>query len=317
LASIASVLFSATMRGLSPRDFGICFKFGHDGLEILRDCRRRAIDKMQQNLAAFDMGEELGAKAAAFRGAFDQAGNVGHDEFVPVDADDAEVRDQGGERVVGDLRPGVRDGGEEGGLAGVRQAHKSRIGDQFQAQPDRALDALLPRIGAGRGAVGRGFEAQVAPAAVAALGQQHALPDAGEVGKDGLFVLVQDLGAERDLEGDVVAGLAGLLAAHAGLAGLGEEMLLVAVVDERVQALDRFGPDRAAMTTVTAVGAAEFDELLTPERDAAGPAAAGADVDAGKIEKLHGMRAFGQGSRRGDTGSGADAQACALSPAGP
>ena len=42
-----------------------------------------------------------------------------------------------------------------------------------------ALDAFLPRIGAGRRAVGRGFERKVAPAAIAALGQHDRWPLGG------------------------------------------------------------------------------------------------------------------------------------------
>ena len=70
---------------------------------------------------------------------------------------------------------------------------------------------------------------------------------------------------------------AGAVAAHAVAAGGGLEMLLVAVVDERVEAVDAFGPDVAAAPAVAAVGAAELDELLAPEGDGAGAAVAGAD----------------------------------------
>jgi hypothetical protein len=104
---------------------------------------------MQQHRAAFDMAEELIAQAAPFGGAFDQAGNVGDDEFMPVDADHAQVGMQRGERVIGDLRPRVRDGGEEGRFPGIRQAQQPRIGDQLQPQPERALDPRQPGIGAG------------------------------------------------------------------------------------------------------------------------------------------------------------------------
>ena len=54
-------------------------------------------------------------------------------------------------------------------------------------------------------------------------------------------------------------------------AGLGLEMLLVAVVDQRVEPVDAFGPDVAAAAAVAAVRPAELDELLAPERDAPAP----------------------------------------------
>src|SRR5690606_11859512 len=138
---------------------------------------------------------------------------------------------------------------------------------------------------------------QVAPAAVDALGEQHPLPDLGQVGDQRFLVLVDDLGADRHLQHDVLARLAGPLAAHAGLAVPGEEMLLVAEVDERVQPLHRLGPDRAAIAPVAAVRPAELDELLAPETRTARAAATGTDIDLGKIEKLHG-RAFLESDRR-------------------
>ena len=115
---------------------------------------------------------------------------------------------------------------------------------------------------------------EVAEAAVAALGEENALADLGHVGEDGLLVLVEDFGADGHAEHDIVAVLAGALAAHAVLAVLGEEVLLVAKIDERVQPVDRLGPDIAAPPAVAAVGAAVFDELLAAEADATRPAGA-------------------------------------------
>jgi hypothetical protein len=76
-------------------------------------------------------------------------------------------------------------------------------------------------------------------------------------------------------------------AAHAVHAGLGAEMLLVAVVDQRVQPVDRLDPDVAAAAAVATVRSAELDELLAPERDRASAAIAGADIDFCLVEKLH------------------------------
>ena len=89
------------------------------------------------------------------------------------------------------------------------------------------------------------------------------------------------------LQHDVVGAPAGALLAHAGLAVPGEEMLLVAIVDQRVQPVDRLGDHVAALAAVAAVRAAELDELLAAEADAAVPAGAGADLDAGMVEELH------------------------------
>lgn len=189
--------------------------------------------------------------------------------------------------VVRNLGPGVRDGRQKGGFAGIGQAQKPGIRNQLQPQPDRALHAFLPRIGPVRRAVGGGFELQVAPAPIAALGNTDPLARLGQIGNHGFLVLIDDFGAQGHLHHDVIAGLAGFLAAHAGLAGFGKEMLLIAIVDERVQPLDRLDPDRTAMAAVAAIRPAEFDEFLAPERHAARPTAARADIDFGKVEELH------------------------------
>ena len=61
---------------------------------------------------------------------------------------------QRGEGIVGDLRFGGADDGEEGRLAGIGQADQAGIRDQLQPQPDPALFALLAGIGVARRAVG-------------------------------------------------------------------------------------------------------------------------------------------------------------------
>ena len=77
--------------------------------------------------------------------------------------------------------------------------------------------------------------------------------------------------------------------AHAVTAGFRFEMLLVAVIDQRVEAVDRFHDDVAAAAAIAAARAAVFDELLAAERHAAVSARAGQDVDLGLVEELHGL----------------------------
>ena len=70
------------------------------------------------------------------------------------------------------------------------------------------------------------------------------------------------------------------------------EVLLVAIVDQRVEAVDRLDDHVAALAAVAAVRAAEFDEFLAPERDAAVPARAGRNVDLGFVEEFHGVSVY-------------------------
>jgi hypothetical protein len=66
-------------------------------------------------------------------------------------------------------------------------------------------------------------------------------------------------------------------------------MLLIAEIDQRVQPVDRLGPDIAAAAAIAAIGPAMLDEFLAAEADRTAAAAAGAQVDLRKIEKLHGV----------------------------
>ncbi|MGY3645783.1 hypothetical protein ACVWW2_001074 [Bradyrhizobium sp. LM4.3] len=113
--------------------------------------------------------------------AFDQTGDVRQHEFATVGIHDAELRMQRGEGIVGDLRLGRADLGEEGRFAGIGQADEAGIRDQLQPQPDPALFAGLAGIGIARRAVGRGLEMRVAEAAIAALGQHEFFADIGEI----------------------------------------------------------------------------------------------------------------------------------------
>ena len=129
----------------------------------------------------------------------------------------------------------------------------------------------------------------------------EALALAGQVGEQGaVFVVGEDLGADRDLDDQVVAAGAGAVGARAALAARGAEMLGVAEVDQRIEAGHRFEDDVAALAAVAAVGAAEFDELLAPEADRARAARAGADEDLGLVEKVHRAADLGDAVRGGE-----------------
>src|ERR1700674_5279254 len=132
----------------------------------------------------------------------------------------------------------------------------------------------------------------IAEASIAPLGEHRALADPGEVGQQRFVVGVENLGAFGNLEHDAGAGRAGAVLAHAMTAGPGLEMLLIPIIDERVEAIHAFGNHIAAAPAIAAVRPAELDELLAPERHAARPAVAGADMDLGLVEEFHGASNF-------------------------
>src|SRR5580700_6443870 len=128
---------------------------------------------------------------------------------------------------------------------------------------------------------------RVAEPAIAAAGQHHAIAHIGEIGNQRLAVLVEDLRADRDLEDDIGAVGSGAILAHAVLAALCLEMLLVAIVDQRVEAIDTDDDHVAAAPAITTVRAPELDELLAAERHAAIAAIARADEDLRLVEEFH------------------------------
>ncbi len=67
-----------------------------------------AVEHVEQGGAALDVAQEGQAEALALARALDQTGHVGDRVADLPRLDHAEVRAEGGERVVGDLGPGGR-----------------------------------------------------------------------------------------------------------------------------------------------------------------------------------------------------------------
>ena len=118
--------------------------------------------------------------------------------------------------------------------------------------------------------------------------QHDAVAGLGEIGDERFAVLFEDLGPGRQLQNHVGALGAAAILSHAVAAPLRLEMLLIAIVEERIQIGDAFDDDIAALAAIAAVRSAELDEFLTAKADGAVAAIAGADIDLGLIEELHG-----------------------------
>src|SRR4051812_7560135 len=129
---------------------------------------------------------------------------------------------------------------------------------------------------------------RVAETAIAALGEHETFADLREIMDQRLAVLVENLRADRHLEHHRLAVGAVAVLAHAVGALRRLEVLLVAIIDQRVQPVGDLDDDVAAAPALAAAGPAELDILLAPERDAAIAAIAGADIDLGFIEEFHG-----------------------------
>src|SRR5581483_11130354 len=188
------------------------------------------IYQVEEDAAALDMAEEAVADAGALGGALDQAGDVGEDELAAAMRDHPQLRAQRREGIVADLGTGIGYSVEKSRFSGIGQADETGVGEELQAQPDPGLLARPAGAVLARRAIRRTFVAGIATAAVAALEQRHALADVGEVGKDMLLVIGEDLGADRNLDHQIGAARAGAVGAGAALAARSAEMLSVAEV---------------------------------------------------------------------------------------
>ena len=127
-----------------------------------------AVDDVHEHRAALDVAQEVQAEALALAGARDQARHVGDGEGRLAGGDHAEVRHEGRERVVGDLRPGRGQHRDQRRLARRREPDQPDVGDRPQLEHQVDLVAgLAEQREAGRLA-GLGRERGVAEAAAAA-----------------------------------------------------------------------------------------------------------------------------------------------------
>src|SRR5262245_61109299 len=90
----------------------------------------RRVDHVHERTRALEVGKEIVAEADTLARPLDQPGDVGDDQLPAVGRlHRAEHGLQRRERIVGDLRPRVRDPREERRLAGVRQPDERGVGE--------------------------------------------------------------------------------------------------------------------------------------------------------------------------------------------
>ena len=106
-----STLLAATIWGRSARLRAVLLQLRVDGVKVRHRVPALAaghVHHMDQQTAAVDVPQEVVAQAGALAGALDDAGDVRHDEAdALIHVHHAQVGEQGGEVVVGDLGLGL------------------------------------------------------------------------------------------------------------------------------------------------------------------------------------------------------------------
>src|ERR1039458_5025740 len=244
-----------------------------------------AVEHVDQGGAAFHVPQELMSQALALAGAPDQPGHVGHDELDVAGFQHAEVRDQGGERVVGDLRPGRGHRRDDRGLPGVGEADQPHVGHRLQLQDEIPLLARLALEREPRRLAPGAREGGVTQPAAAARGGYEPAAGADEIGED-LAVRGLHLGPVRHWDDQVGAVGAGPVRTLALLAVTGPADRAAVEVEQGRRARVHFEDHIPAVAAVAPVRAAERLELLAMNRGAAVPAVAGLHLQRDPVGEL-------------------------------
>ncbi len=214
------------------------------------------------------MPEEVESQALAVTRAGDEPWHVSDHELGLPCLGHAQVRDQGGERVVRDLRPGRRQHGDQRGLARVREADQARVRHRLELEHQGLRDAgLAAERETGGLAPGR-CERRIPETAVAALGGDEPGARADQVGERGP-VLGLDHGAVRDPQHEILAFGAAAVRTCAGLAAARPPEWPAVEIQQRRRAGIDLDDHIAAAAAVAPVRAAEWLELFPVDRGAA------------------------------------------------
>jgi len=235
---------------------------------------------------AFHVLQEPQAQSLPGVRPLDDARDVGHHEAaMPRQRDHAEVRLEGGERIVGDFRPRGRDHREQGALAGVWLAEQAHVGDQLEHQLEGLVLAELPRFPLPWRLMRRRRELRVAASGATTLGNEQFVAGGDQLAQQRSGAGIPDFGARRHGQEEIHSGSARHLFAFPVLATFRLPFGAVPVVEQRREV--GVGPheDAAAGAAVAAVRSALGDELFSSERTRTRPAGAAPHVDDGAINE--------------------------------
>ena len=135
--------------GLLREFFVKLCKFARQSLRFRHGIRafrieRRAVNDVQEQIRAGQVTQELKPKTRAFARAFDQTRNIGdHKTLFRPHAHHAQMRMQSRKGIVRNLRTGIGNGRNEGGLTGVWHPEKPNVRQDFEFQLQLTVFALF------------------------------------------------------------------------------------------------------------------------------------------------------------------------------
>jgi hypothetical protein len=254
-------------------------------------CDIGRIDEVDQDPRSFHVPEKAQTESGSLMGALDETRYVGNHKRPSLrEAHRAQVRDKGGEWVVGDLGAGGRDSGNEGGLAGVGEADEARLGEEFQLESDMPFLSWSSFLGKARSLSTRSGEVHVPLPAVSTTSQHIAIPVVGEITEDLAAIPVSHLGPYRDEEGQIRAAFSCLLLTAAmGTSGRSEVSLEVKI-EEGLLGMCGLEDHITALAAVTAVGTAARHESFTSEAHAPITTISAPNVNIDLVDEAHTKR---------------------------
>ena len=207
--------------------------------------------------------------------------------MVFVHAHHAQIGVQGGKRIVGHFGACGGYGTNQGGFTRIGHTQQAHIGQHFQFQLQGARFALFARRGLFGRTINRRFKMDIAQAALAALGQAHALAVMGKIGHDFIGVGIANQRAHRHMQLDVVRTLAVAVGTVAFFAVFGLVALYKTVFHQCVDVFIGQRKHTAATPAVAAIRAAARHKFFAPKAHRAIAAAPGHHIDFGFVDKFH------------------------------
>lgn len=249
------------------------------------------IDEVDQNPRSLHVTEKAQAESRPLMGALDEPRYIGdHKRPSLRQTHHTQVRDKGGEWVVGDFGAGGGDLRYEGGFAGVGEADEAHLGEELQLEPDMPLFSCSSFLGKARSLATRGGEVHVSLPAVSTPGHHIAVPVAGEVMEDLATSRVSHLGPYREEQRQVRTTFSCLLLTATMSTSGRSEVSLEVKIEEGLLGIRGLEDHITASAAVTAVGTAPRHELFTSETHAPITTVAAPNVNIDLVDKAHTKR---------------------------